>query len=101
MNREQRWSNAVYEQTDGCIHCGSSLGSAHHIIPRGCQRTKYVLENGIWACEPFHQNVQQHKRKKDGRFIRDVYVSKERLDNLKRIQRGEVTPEEIGYTVIE
>ena len=63
MSQESRWKKLVKEKWKGrCPHCGKTPnGGVHHIIPRGCKRTKFILENGILTCYTLHRLFEKNK----------------------------------------
>ena len=100
-SRDDRWSEAVKKKARGrCAHCGSSLSSAHHIIPRGVLKTRWLLENGIYACEWLHRGLERKRGKEEQDKCLRIFVGLDRLKNLERIRDKELNPKMVGYREI-
>ena len=101
--RDFKWSEAVREEYKGrCPHCGSRLCSSHHIIPRANKALRYVVEDGIYACDELHRLFEKEWRGKEKEENIDYYTEEEgRFKNLMKIMRGIATHNDFGYRVIE
>ncbi len=98
--RYNNWIKAVLKKNySRCSHCGKKVtGGIHHIIPRGCKRTKYVVENGIPTCFEFHRMWENSVKKKK---LISIYIGKEKYNLLKKVANGIITVEEAGFTEIK
>lgn len=104
LSRDRRWSTSVALLAKGkCPHCGKLVHDVHHIMPRNCQRTRYLIENGINCCFILHRMFEgKWGKTKEERMINKekairIYVGKERFNNLNKIRRGIIQYEEVGY----
>jgi hypothetical protein len=98
--RDRRWTKAVLEHWEKCIHCNDTETlQAHHVIPRGNMRTRYVLENGFPTCHKLHRLFE--KSRKDAEKQVTFYLGRDVYQNLLAISRGKAEPEDFGYTVIK
>lgn len=107
-SRDKRWSFKVALLAKGlCIHCGKPVHDAHHIIPRNCQRTRYVVENGINSCHILHRMFEgkwgktKEERERNKRESIRIYVGKERYENLNKIRLGLLSYIAVGYTEVK
>lgn len=98
--RYSKWIKAVLRKSfNRCPHCGQKpTGGIHHIFPRGCKKTKYVVENGIPTCYEFHRMWENPVTKK--KLVR-IYIGKEKYNLLRKLSNGIISIEESGFTEIE
>lgn len=102
MNLDDKWSEEVAKKYNHkCIHCNSPLASSHHIIPRQCKKTRYILECGIYCCNSLHRIFEGKKGKKKQLEAIRIFVGIQRYENLDKIRKGISTPEEFNYMVIK
>jgi len=99
--RDTKWRNAVSELYNyKCPHCGNT-GSAHHIISRGCLKTKYILENGFYCCDKLHRTFETENGLEKRNEALRIYIGIEKFDNLNKIKSSLAQAEDFGYTIIE
>lgn len=84
---DAKWGKLVRERDGACRKCGKTPPyqlQAHHIMPRGRNATRLLLENGITLCAHHHTlgDDSAHRRGKD--FIIEIIGQKEyrRLEKL-------------------
>lgn len=96
------WEKEVARKYNNkCPHCSVEECSPHHIIPRGCKRTKNILENGIYCCNYLHRVFEGKYGKKKKEKAIDIYVGRERYNNLLKIKRGLASLEDFNYLIIK
>ena len=105
--RDTRWSIAVAKKAGGkCIHCGDVEASAHHIIGRSNQKTRYLLENGLYCCHGLHRifegqgRFRGYRGKKARQEAFRVFVGVELGGKLKSVAEGRKTALENGFKEI-
>jgi hypothetical protein len=94
------WRKELDKRNKGvkCIHCNSEVTTRAHLIGRNNRRVRYILENGVHACNPFHRMLEEGEKRKI-KYL-DLYIEdgKELYNNLLKISRGTKTAKELGYT---
>lgn len=100
QQRYNRWIKAVLKKWFGrCPHCCKKpTGGIHHIMPRGCSLTKYVVENGIPTCCEFHRMFEDPKKEKN---LIVKYIGNNLYKKLKNVANGILTLEEAGLKEIK
>ena len=99
QKRYKRWINAVLKKNYGrCSHCGKKpTGGIHHIIGRGCKKTKYVVENGIPTCFKFHRMWEKPVIERE--LIRK-YVGVDKYNLLRKVANGIIDIKETNFTEV-
>lgn len=96
--RDVKWSNEVKERYEGqCPHCGSRECSSHHIVPRSCLKTRYIIENGIFCCDILHRAFEGKVKEFDKNKAIRIYIGQKRFNNLNKIKNGLNSFEDFGY----
>lgn len=97
---DKLWSERVRERFNSiCPHCGYSpdTGQSAHIFGRMNQKTRHVVENGIWACQTLHRMMEEGEEKK--KKVVEFYVDNFFLyEKLEKIAMGKGTAEEFNFT---
>lgn len=102
MSLDDKWSKEVAKKYGyKCIHCENPLSSAHHIIPRQCKKTKYVLECGIYCCDSLHRIFEGKKGKRKQMEAIRIFIGNQRYENLDKIRKGINKPEDFNYVVVK
>jgi hypothetical protein len=98
VNDIGEWSRHVCRRgTCSWWGCKSTFGlGGHHIIPRGRQELKLLLENGVCLCTEHHGYVESIKGRPIYDRIMIALVGKKRYETLKGMERDyleSLTPE--------
>lgn len=99
--RDTRWSQAIGNKYGwNCPHC-SGIGGAHHIVPRGCLKTRYILDNGIYACDYLHRVFERPRSDKTRmKYIR-LYVTWDKYRKLWEVANDKAVANDFGFQEVE
>jgi len=99
--KDDAWREKVKRiHGEKCPHCGLE-GSAHHIMPRGCRGTRWIVENGYYACHKLHRTFEGDNGQKRKEDAIKIYIGLELYQNLEKIKRGTATAEAFDYEIVE
>ena len=92
---DKLWSGEVKKYwKEKCPHCNNKNSSAAHIIGRNCKATRHIIENGIYACNELHREME--KGIKERVAICDFIYGKGHYSKLNKICIGVVDAKYYG-----
>jgi hypothetical protein len=96
---DKDWSAKValrYDCTCGWAGCTQTFGlGGHHIIPRGVNPLRLVIENGLLLCTRHHNIVESVKGTKAYNTVMTVLVGKKRYLSLLEAEKEYLSG--VGY----
>jgi len=87
--RRARWAifvASIYKFR--CPHCGSKLGSVHHIISKSCKRTEFLAKNGIFCCDILHRIFEGQEGYEKQQLAIDKYIGRDCYNQLELLKTG-------------